>query len=108
MTEFEILTVLADTDGFAGRFSLLNSCHKSKLNRTDRLLNSMHKRGLLLYDLNDGTRLKLSSAGYDRLAELEILHTRERYESLRWLITSAISLCAFLTSLAALLASLLR
>lgn len=108
MTEFEVLTILADADGFADRIALLNKCRKSTLNRTDRLITSMYRRGLLLYDLNDDTRLKLSSAGYDRLAELEVLRTRERHEFVRWLITSVISFCAFLASLAALLVSLLR
>lgn len=100
MTEFDLLTAIADTDGYTDRIALLNKCCRKERNAADRRITSMKKRGLVSYDLNDDTRLRLSPAGYDRLAELEVLRSQSRYEFWRWAITTLLSAVAIVVSIA--------
>lgn len=106
MTEFELLTAIADADGYTDRIALLNGYRRKERNAADRRITSMKKRGLVSYDLNDDTRLKLSTAGYDRLAELEVIDAKEKSEFNRRFIISCISFGALLSSVAALLVSI--
>lgn len=99
MTEFEILTALADTDGFTDRIAFLNRCKRKTINRTDRLIGSLYSRGLVLYDCGNDLRFKLSTAGYDRLAELEVLHAQNQFEFARWGVTTLLALAALLISI---------
>lgn len=99
MTEFEILSALADSESFTDTAALLNRGNRSSVNRIDRRVSCLEKRGLLVRDPTAYTRVMLTPAGYDRLAELELMQDNNRKEDFRWFITTLISVSALIISL---------
>lgn len=98
MTELQILQLVAKDGGSTDLIALLNRCREKSLNKTDNLIQIMCKRKYLAFDPVSNTRIILLPDGYSRLDELQCRQKQRRIESIRWLVTTAIALAAFIKS----------